>query len=734
MNNWLKGVLRFCLRYKLLFVGTISIISIYSLTQLPNLKSDSGFDHWFDSTDPAYVNYTDFVKTFGNDQYFILVHRDDSVLTQNGLLQNKSFTKKLRNLDGVKDVISLSTVQIPLATPMQVLFIPLIPENNYNKTVIKKRILQHKNLTDNIISSDGKTTVFHIYQTKTANKDTLYLQLSNIIESSSQPENFFFYSGVVLSIEATKLASTESIKYLGLAIIIITLILVLIFRSLLLAITPVVIAIISILWTLCLFSLGGGKIDMLSGIIPLVVLVMSSTFSIHLITKINQYNRNKSSKWEILFNSYKAVFYPGLFAVTTTSLAILSFSISDIQPIKLFGIYTSLGILISFVLSFLIVLFVSDSFWNTLSSKKSRIDQSQSSVATFLNVLILRNRKITLSIFLLATVVSFWGIKELSAETDVYRFFKKTHKVRIAKDKVDSLFDGILPIEVIFTLNSTSNDSIDHLINLLTKLENKLLQNPDIENCYSLATLQRSLDLGDSKSFSNKRLLYNSHSFIKTYFSRNNNKIRLSIKSKWMNNQKTQKLIKDIEDDIKEVFKYNSISYYITGVALVYGNLNSEILQNQITSILISFLIIFIVLVVIFRKPVLFLSGILPNILPILNTMALMGFLGIHLDVGTVLIASISLGVAVDDTIYFLFSYKTFRATLSKSDALVSTVNNVSIALIRTTIVISAGFVLMVLSSYQPVIYLGLFVTLNVILAIIYDLVLLPILLYYTPN
>jgi uncharacterized protein len=734
VNNWLYCVLRFCLKHKLLFVSAIAIISIYSIIQLSNIKSDSGFDHWFNITDPAYANYKDFVKTFGNDQYFILVNRDDSILTKNGLLQNKSFTTKLKRLDGVKDVISLSTVQIPHVTPIQVFFKPLIPENNYNKTVINKKLAQYKRLIDNIISSDGKTTVFHIYQTKTVNIDTLYVQLLKIIESSPHPDNYFFYNGVVLSIEATKLASNESLKYIVLAIIIITLLLLLIFRSFLLGLTPIIIAVISIIWTLCLFSLGGGNIDMLSGIIPLVILVMSTTFSIHLITKINQYKKNGASRKENIFYAYKAVFYPGLFAAITTSLAILSFSLSDIQPIKLFGVYTSIGILISFILSFLLVLFVVDSFWSTLFTKKNRICHSQFLVTDFINTLVLRNRKIKLFFFVLVTIVSFWGIKRLSAETDVYRFFKKTHKVRVAQKKVDNWFEGVLPIEVIFTLGNTSKDSIDYFMHMLTQLENKLLLNPDIENCYSLATLKESFGLRNSQSLSNKRLLYSSNSFIKTYYSRNDNKIRLTVKTRWMNNQLTQKLIQYIENDIHQVFKHNQIGYYITGVALVYGNLNSEILQNQITSILISFLIILIVLAIVFRKPPLFLSGILPNILPIINTMAIMGFLGIHLDVGTVLIASISLGIAVDDTIYFIFSYKNLRTTLSKNDALTTTVNNVSIALLRTTIVISVGFVLMIFSSYQPIIYLGLFVTLNVILAIIYDLVLLPIILYYSPT
>jgi hypothetical protein len=124
-------------------------------------------------------------------------------------------------------------------------------------------------------------------------------------------------------------------------------------------------------------------------------------------------------------------------------------------------------------------------------------------------------------------------------------------------------------------------------------------------------------------------------------------------------------------------------------------------------------------------------TGIIPNILPVFNTLAIMGIIGIPLDVGTVLISAVSLGVAIDDTIYFIHKFRSLK-NLPVSEKILITYKSLFRQLLITSVVVCLGFIIMAASSYLPVIYLGIFVSANVALAFIYDMAVLPVLLSWT--
>jgi predicted RND superfamily exporter protein len=217
--------------------------------------------------------------------------------------------------------------------------------------------------------------------------------------------------------------------------------------------------------------------------------------------------------------------------------------------------------------------------------------------------------------------------------------------------------------------------------------------------------------------------LLNSSQYIRHFYTEEKQKIRLAVNTSFLSNQESIRIAEDISTKIDEFFQNKPPEYYITGASLLYADLNSNILDSQIMSLGGSFLIIFILITIIFQSKKISMTGILPNILPVINTLGIMGLLGIKLDVGTVLVASISLGMSVDDTIYLFHGY--LRA-IHSSNPISIALNKVAVTLFRTTIVICFGFLIMVFSNYQPVYFLGIFVAVNIFMALIYDLILVP--------
>jgi predicted RND superfamily exporter protein len=281
-------------------------------------------------------------------------------------------------------------------------------------------------------------------------------------------------------------------------------------------------------------------------------------------------------------------------------------------------------------------------------------------------------------------------------------------------------------------------DSISEYYNKFKLLQNNLLQIDGVEACHSSLGVVQAISVLNLHKFSEeaifKRIIKGkakseNKGMLNYFISPNKDRFRLIVKTKYINNQQLAGLLPKIEQKANTVFKQINTPHYITGTAVLFGILSNDLLQSQILSLIFSFLIVLLVFMIVFRKAKYFISGILPNILPVISSIGIMGFLGIHMDVGTILIASISLGVAVDDTVYLLISFKNSVSKYPHKNSIKRSFNEVWQPLVITTLILSLGFLLLVFSSYTPIIYLGLFVSLNFVFALIYDFLLLPALL-----
>ena len=717
-NNFSKHLISNCLRYRWVLLGSFLLFIGIFLNKLLVIEPNNDFEHWFNKKDLEYRNYSDYVSSFGNDQYFILVYRNDSLISISGLEKVRSISDSISELEGISHLVSLNTIRIPIQSPFGILSRPLIPSRDINPLTVENQIDRFDKILNNIISADRKATVFHIYQTPEINQDSLYSKLKNIIRTSGEVTNFHFYSGKVLSIEATKLATSQSGTFLFLSLSIIFLILILIFRNIVFAIIPLITSIMSIVTTLGIFAANGGSIDMLSGIIPLVILVTSSTFSIHFLSRIKHFYNPNITRSQILESSLQEVFLPGLLSNITTSLALMSFAFSSIEPIRIFGIYCALGISISFVVSCILIII----FFNTVPKWfSSTAKLSQFSTERWITIY-MRSKIIkspgTLIFVALMTIISIYGISLLTIETDVFRFFKSDHKVIEDKEIVESRFTGTQPLEVIISTKHVEKDSLPEFINEIGTLEEYLETVPKIQYCLSIFDFYHEFGF-DLLPRSNLIKMIKSSDYLKRFYSEENEQLRLIVNTNFISNQESQLLAEEITLKINSFFKDDPPEYFITGVSILYAGLNTNILESQMTSLGFSFFIISMVIILIFGINNISLTGILPNVLPVVNTLGIMGLIGVNLDVGTVLVASISLGVSVDDTIYLLHAY---RRTGNIGLAL----KQVSSALIKTTFVICIGFLIMIFSNYKPIYYLGIFVAVNILMALLYDLIVVP--------
>ena len=736
MTRYVENMVDKIIRYKIWIVLTVITITIFLGINVSKIEINHDLDIWFNKNDITYTNHLDFVSHFGDDRNLIIIYKHDNLLSESQIRKSQELEKKIQEIKGVKKVLCLNNIRYIKITPFQFTTVKLIPNKINKPRELKDKILKEELFVDNLISKNGKSSAYQIFTDSVSQNKYVFQKVKKIIKEDPQYNNYFLVGGIPLFEETTRLSSEEPSKYLLIAIIVMILILYVIFKSLLPPIIPIVIAAISIVWSLALLNLFGGSINMLTGIIPLVLLVMNVAFSVHLMTRFNNNIQRFSCSIEALKETYKEVLKPGSIAAITTSLAFLAFSFSAIVPIKMFGIFSAAGILLSYALTLLLVPIILLKISSFLGKKT--VLNKRKNFAENISRFISKNKKTIIAVCFLILLGSIIGISKLKFESDQVKYLKKSNEVRVANDTAGNWFDGVYPLEIIFNIENISSDSISLFYKEISNLQAQLLKLDKIQTCHSVVSLINFINnFGEFQfseetmfstllSYNEKKKFGNENKFVNQFISQDGTRLRLTAKTKWLNNQKIIELLPEIKEKIDKSIKTKGITHYISGSAPVYAHLNIELLKIQGISLSFSFLIIFIIFIIVFKKPKYFLPGILPNILPVITTIGIMGFLKIPLDVATVLIASISLGIAVDDTVYYLFSYKYYRKENSVYDSVQKSFEKVWEALVITTIILPAGFAVLIFSNYTPVIYLGIFVSLNLMLALAYDFLLLP--------
>jgi len=400
-----------------------------------------------------------------------------------------------------------------------------------------------------------------------------------------------------------RLSQQESLKFLIACTIILIVILYLRFRSASIALIPLFSALVSVLIALGLFALSGQNLNMITVAIPLILMVISIATSVHIIVRARHNRRKGNSRREAIKESIKQVFVPCLFSNLTSSLAFLAFTISDMQPIRLFGIWTSLGIIVSFVVNFslLPVLYIT---LKQGTEPESRLPVSliAGHFAKFSDVIIVW-RKFIFGILIALLAISVLGISMLKVETDQINYLKPSNPIRRANEIAKERIEGIITIELI--VKNDDSDPVEFL-EFIEELEVELESIKNVSSCHTPADALKTISSlmnfqGDptvlSRTILSDRALnfQDSENLLRSYMSDRGNMARISVKIPWMNNEEIWKLISDINQILSPYFTDTDREYFITGIIPIFNTINLRLMSNLLKSLCFSFILIFIV-------------------------------------------------------------------------------------------------------------------------------------------
>ena len=502
------------------------------------------------------------------------------------------------------------------------------------------------------------------------------------------------------------------------------------------------------------------KISVVSSNFIALLLILTISLTVHLLVKINELNKQTNFK-DAIIQGYDQMFAPCFFAALTTAVAFLSLTFGDLKPVIEFGKMMAFGISIAFMLTFT---FLPCALYFINQSNTKDYLSLHKVTQTLLNFSQNNRQFITFSFLTLFSILCF-GISKLEVENRFIDYFDKETEIYKGMYEIDSKLGGTATLDIIISQPDDSFESIEiqdeffeddlfedetseaagywwniYSLNELEKIHDYLDSIPEIGKVLSVASgvkLARQINDGEDLNDLELALLRSvlpediRESLLYSYINKDDSVVRISTRvNESASNLNRNDLLNMIDNKLQTEFNLDPSQYEMTGLAVLYNNMLQSLFKSQIGSLLIVFAVISLMLFLIFKSIKIMIIGLIPNIFVASSVMGLLGLLNIPLDIMTITVAAISVGMAVDNTIHYIYRYKKeLKVTNSAQNALKNAHATTGRAIFYTASTIAAGFCILSLSNFFPTILFGLFTSIAMILAFVSSLTLLPNLL-----
>ena len=758
-----------------------------------DFKLDASSDTLLLENDPDLKYLREVNDRYGSKDFLILTYTPEEAMTSEKSLNNLlSLKYKIQSLDWVYSVITLLDVPLlhnsdsPLAERLQN-FTTLKSENVDIEKGFEE-ILNSPVFKNFVISEDGKTTGIIVNIKEDVNLKNLdgkskeeiekYKDLrkkknhKNIVEIREIIKSYkdigkIYLGGIPMIADDMMSFIKNDIIVFGIGVLLFIIVtLWFVFKKLIWIIVPLSSCFFSVLIMTGLLGLIGWKVTVISSNFIALMLILTMAMNIHMSTRFLQLRKNNPNlkNSEIIFMTTGKMFWPIIYTALTTICAFLSLIFSEIKPVIDFGWMMSLGLITSFIITFTLL----PTLINLLSTEKINIEgESKSKITEFLGEISINSRPTIFLITLVVIIFSIVGISRLEVENSFINYFSKNTEIYKGMKLIDEKLGGTTPLDIIIKFPTFEKDKLtvaddefedwtdeeNHdnrkywftkdKIEKIEKVHSYLESNPFVGKVLSFSSILKiAKQLNNNKPLETLEMgvFYSKipdaikKEVIDPYISIEDNEARISLRIKDSEkNLRRNDLIKKIEYDLKNQIGLESNEFKLAGVLILFNNLLQSLFKSQILTLGFVMSGIFAMFLILFRNIKLSLIGVVPNFIAAFFILGIIGLLEIPLDMMTITIAAITIGIAVDNSIHYIYRFKEeFFQNNSYEKTIKLCHSTVGIAILNTSITIVFGFSILVLSNFIPTIYFGVFTGLAMLLAMISVLTLLPSLILLT--
>ena len=530
------------------------------------------------------------------------------------------------------------------------------------------------------------------------------------------------------------------------------------FRQVRWIVLPMFICAISAIFTTGIFGMFGWEVTVISSNYIALQLIITISTVIHLVVSYREFyaRHPKYSQNQLIYLTLRDKFSPSFWAIFTTVIGFSSLMSADIKPVIMLGIMMSAGISVSLVLAFLLFGAINV---NLKKLAPVRTFENSFKFTKYCANLALNSRKIIYAVCVLVVCFGVYGISKIKVENSFIGYFKESTQIRQGMQVIDTKLGGTIPVDVIvkFKESEPKQEKSDEKDDFESEFENDaksakywfnsyhtrvaekihdyLKEQNFVGNVSSLATLIKAikeLNNGVSDDFLlaamyEKLPLEYKTILLSPYVSVENDELRFSLRIVDSDPKLRRNLfLKELREGLLELTKNDNVSIEVVGMMVLYNNMLQNLLSSQVDTFGLTVAILFVIFCFVFRSIKLATIAIVSNLIPLCTLFGVMGFFGIPLDVMSITIAAISIGIGVDDIIHYIHRFKEELLTKDVFESIKAAHASIGYAMYYTSFTIFLGFSVMITSNFIPTIYFGLLTDLVMVFMLLGALIILP--------
>ena len=739
--------------------------------------------------DPDLEYLKEITDRYGSKDFLILTYSpNEGMISENSINNLLSLKYKIQSLDWVYSVITL--LDIPLLNnsdaPIQERLegFKTLKDEEVDRERGFKEILDSPVFRNFVISEDGRTSgiIVNLKKNKELKdiknksreeiekyRDEIKKQNhKNILEIREVIKSYedigkIYLGGIPMIADDMMTFIKSDVIVFGLGVLIFIIVtLWFVFKKLIWIIVPISSCFFSVIIMIGLLGLLNWKVTVISSNFIALMLILTMAMNIHISTRFLQLRKlyPEKNNLKILSLTTSKMSWPILYTVLTTVIAFLSLIFSEIKPIIDFGWMMTFGLITSFIITFTLL----PTLLNFTPSENISVkEDKESKITFFFGKFSINNQKSIFVITILIIILSIFGISKLEVENSFINYFSKKTEIYKGMKLIDEELGGTTPLEVILSFPETKkelkeDDNFDDdwgeenqqddekywftkdKIDRIKDVHNYLDDLPQIGKVLSFSSIiDVATQLNNNKPLGTLEMgvLYTKipqsikTEIIDPYISIKDNQARINLRIiDSQENLRRNDLINKINYDLENKLGLDKDEFKLGGILILFNNLLQSLFKSQILTLGLVMIGIFLMFMVLFRNIKLSLIGVVPNFIAAFFILGIIGMLGIPLDMMTITIAAITIGIAVDNSIHYIYRFKEEFNNIKDYEKTLKTCHStVGVAILNTSITIVFGFSILVLSKFIPTIYFGIFTGLAMLLAMISVLTLLPSLL-----
>jgi len=760
--NFWEGVARLILRNRFKLLLLLLAVTMFWVTQWKHMRFTFTEANLLPDKHAENIRYNEFLELFGEEGNVLVLAVQDPELFSEGRLEAwNQLSRKLGSFEEIDFTISIENLNV-LSKNKQIKKLELVPfinqkpETEEDFSQLKQQLFKELPFFENLLFNKETQTVRTAVYMKTeivnsaARKNFIYntfIPLIKKFEEDNQLDVRVSGMPYIRTLNAQNIVDEIGIFVLG-AMAVTSLIFFLFFRSLRATFISMIIVLIGVVWSLGTLGWMGYEITVLTALIPPLIIVIGIPNCIFLINKYQQEVSKHGNQVKSLQQVIVKIGNATLMTNLTTASGFATFILTDSKLLKEFGIIASINVIGIFILSLLLIPIIYS--FLPLPNKKHLNHLKNKTIDRLVGWMEknVRKRRInTYIISLVLLVASIIGIYQIRISGSILEDMPQ--KKEFFKDIMffDNEFNGIVPLEIL--IDTKRKDGVLKLATLkrMDALGKSIESIPELSpplsvvnamkyakqayyngnpNYYKLPTAQENnfiLSYLETKN-SNQNLM-------KNYVDSTGQYARLTTYMKDIRTERMEEIKSDLEKEIKKIFPEDRYSVQLTGKSLIFLKGTKYLVKNLVLSLSIAIFLIALFMAYLFRSYKMILISLIPNLLPLIVTAGMMGFLGIPIKPSTILVFSIAFGISVDDTIHFLAKYRQelIDSKWKIQRSVYAALKETGVSMFYTSIVLFFGFSVFMISEFGGTVALGGLVSATLLFAMLANLVLLPSLL-----